>query len=244
MNDREWRWSFLFALVMGANAHVAGIADAVPKNSRQLVLVVAPDWESTRALLRRYERGRGEARWREVGEGCDALLGEHGLAWGLGLHASTRGDARRKHEGDRCAPTGVFRLLFAFGKQSASQFGIARFPYEQLAPDSEAVDDPSSRFYNRIVRRSQIASADWKSSERMAEIADYELGVAVAHNPKNIPGGGSCIFIHGWRGERTGTAGCTVVREPHLLELVRWLDAEKHPLLVQLPRSEVPAKFP
>ena len=224
--------------------HAEGIADAVPKNSRQLVLVVAPDWGSPRALFRRYERGHGEARWREVGESCDALLGEHGLAWGLGLHTSPHGEARRKIEGDRCAPAGVFRLPFAFGRSSAAQFVIARFPYQQLAPDTEAVDDPSSRFYNRVVRRSQVAAPDWKTSERMAELADYELGVAVAHNAKNIPGAGSCIFLHRWRGERTGTAGCTVLREAHLLELIRWLDAEKHPVLVQLPRRELPANFP
>lgn len=116
-------------------------------------------------------------------------------------------------------------------------------PYRQITPDTEAVDDPGSRFYNRIVQRGAVRQPDWKSSERMHEIPDYELGVIVAHNPRNQPGAGSCIFLHEWRGDRRGTAGCTVLLPPDLRALVRWLDAAKNPLLVQLPEGEVPRAF-
>jgi D-alanyl-D-alanine dipeptidase len=212
--------------------------------SRQLVLVTAAEWDSPRGVLRRYERERGGTRWRQIGATRDVLLGERGMAWGLGLHEVPRDASRRKHEGDRRAPAGVFLLSSAFGRLAASQYDIARFPYRQLVAGTEAVDDPASRFYNHIVQREHVPAPDWKSSERMAEIADYELGVMVAHNPQNIPGAGSCIFIHQWRGERTGTAGCTALRAPHLLKLIRWLDADQHPVLVQLPGRELPAGFP
>lgn len=232
----------LLLFVLVATARAGGIAEAIPRDCRQLVLVSGTAWDSPRAVLRSYERAG--LRWREVGEARDVQVGERGLAWGLGLHEVPRAAGRRKHEGDRCAPAGVFALTTAFGRATAAQLAITRFPYRQLSADSEAVDDPASRFYNRIVQRAQVPAPDWKSSEHMAEIPDYELGVTVAHNPQNVPGAGSCIFIHQWRGERAGTAGCTVLHPPHLLELVRWLDAEKHPLLVQLPRGEFPADFP
>lgn len=171
------------------------------------------------------------------------MLGEKGLAWGLGLHGVPRGSAPSKQEGDRRAPAGIFRLTSAFGFAPPAGIEWIRLPYRQITRDLEAVDDSESRFYNQIVRRTKIRTPDWKSAERMAEIPDYELGVVIAHNPRNVPRAGSCIFIHQWRGERPGTAGCTVLRAPHLLELVHWLDIAKQPLLIQLPRSEMPTEL-
>ena len=69
----------------------------------------------------------------------------------------------------------------------------------------------------------------------MAAIPAYALGIVVEHNPRNIPGAGSCIFIHLWRGAKTGTAGCTILREADLFTLARWLDASRQPVLIQLP---------
>ena len=110
-------------------------------------------------------------------------------------------------------------------------------PWQTITPALEAIDDPASRFYNRIVDRARVAQPDWRSSERMAQIPGYALGVLVAHNPRNLPGAGSCIFLHLWLGKGRGTAGCTAVREGDLVKLVRWLDPEQQPVLVQLPRE-------
>ena len=229
--------------VLSAWGLAGDLPRAIPTTCRQLVLVTAPDWDSSRGILRRLERSRG-SEWREIGEAREVLLGERGLAWGLGLHRLPPAATRRKLEGDRRGPAGVFDLPSAFGRKPAAQSVGSRLPYRQLAADTEAVDDPSSRFYNRIVQRGEVWTPDWKSSERMMEIADYDLGVVVAHNPRNLPGAGSCIFLHEWLGERAGTAGCTALRAAHLLELLRWLDADKHPVLAQLPQTELPAVFP
>jgi D-alanyl-D-alanine dipeptidase len=234
----------LLSFALSRPMHAGGIGNAIPPESRQLVLVTAAKWESPRGTLQRFERARSGAPWESIGEAHEALLGERGLAWGRGLHRIPQDGAQQKQEGDRRAPAGIFWLTSAFGQGPLTRFAITRFPYRQISPGTEAVDDSASRFYNRIVDRAQVRGMDWKSSERMAEIADYGLGVVVAHNPRNMPGAGSCIFIHQWRGDRAGTAGCTALREPHLLELVRWLEAPKHPVLVQLPRSAMPPDFP
>lgn len=231
------------ALVAASGTSPAGaaeIAGVIPADCRQLVLVVAAAWDAPRATLQRYSRTDAAERWRPLGIASPVMLGEHGLAWGRGLHPVPVHPARVKHEGDRCAPAGVFRLTGAFGHGALN----LRIPYRRVTLGTEAVDDPASRFYNQIVQRSEVARPDWKSSEHMDTIADYELGIIVAHNPGNIPGAGSCIFIHRWKGDRAGTAGCTAVRAPELSELARWLDATRHPVLVQLPRTEIPAGFP
>ena len=100
------------------------------------------------------------------------------------------------------------------------------------------MDDTASAHYNRVVDRSGVKAADWNSSERMREVEGYRWGVVVAHNARAIPGGGSCIFLHVWAGPEKGTAGCTAMEQPNLETLLRWLDAKKRPLLVQLPESE------
>ena len=200
-----------------------------------MVLVTTADWAASVASLQRFERAEPGAEWSPVGQALPARIGERGLAWGSGLHAEPRG-AARKREGDRRAPAGVFRITGAFGV--AEKIGGLRLPVTLLSSTLEAVDDPASRHYNRIVDRARVAHPDWRSSEKMGAIPDYVRGLVVAHNPRRVPGAGSCIFLHLWLPRRTGTAGCTVLRERDLTTLVRWLDAARGPVLVQLPRAE------
>jgi L,D-peptidoglycan transpeptidase YkuD (ErfK/YbiS/YcfS/YnhG family) len=76
---------------------------------------------------------------------------------------------------------------------------------------------------------------DWSSSEKMHESPHYGLGIWVEHNPKREPFGGSCIYIHEWVGDRSGTAGCTVLRRADLERLLKFLDPDAKPVLVQMP---------
>jgi zinc D-Ala-D-Ala dipeptidase len=72
----------------------------------------------------------------------------------------------------------------------------------------------------------------------MRSIDLYRLGVVVDYNATPPAAGrGSCIFLHVWRGPHSSTAGCTAMPEPALAELVRWLEAARHPGLVQLTES-------
>jgi len=227
------RFAALFlALLMTSPLPAAELT--LPKKSRQAVVVIAPSWSAPAATLQRWARDSSAARWVPVGKALPVLIGERGLGWGLGLHRFASDEGPRKVEGDRRAPAGIFPLTGAFGKAGRA---TGRLPWRQVSPTLEAVDDPQSRYYNRIVDRARIEAPDWRSSERMAAIPDYALGVVVAHNPRNLPGAGSCIFMHLWLGQRGGTAGCTVLRESDMLELLRWLDPASGPVLVQLPRA-------
>lgn len=230
--------AILTLLVLRMTVPAADIERAIPPGCGQLVLVTAADWNVSAATVRRFERAAPHAPWVAVGRPVAALLGERGLAWGLGLHAEPHGETPRKREGDRRSPAGVFRITGAFGL--AGKIAGLKLPAQLLTPMLEAVDDPASRFYNRIVDRAGIAQPDWRSSERMSAMPDYALGLAVAHNPRSVPGAGSCIFLHLWSGSRRGTAGCTVLRERDLAALARWLDTAREPVLVQLPEAEVP----
>lgn len=211
---------------------------AIPRACGQMVLVTTADWGASAATMQLCERTAPGAAWQLVGRAWPALVGERGLGWGAGLLAVPDAAAPRKVEGDRRAPAGVFRITGAFG--IAEEIAGLKLPAQLLTSTLEAVDDPASRHYNRIVDRAQIAQPDWRSAERMAALPDYALGLIVAHNPRNLPGAGSCIFLHRWTGRRKGTAGCTVLRERDLAVLARWLDSAREPVLVQLPLAEIP----
>jgi D-alanyl-D-alanine dipeptidase len=160
------------------------------------------------------------------------------MAWGAGLHASAPANSPHKQEGDLRVPAGVFAIGSAFGRAPREEMSWLHMPYQQLTPTTEAIDDPASRYYDRIVDRAQVAKPDWKSSEHMDRIPEYELGLVVTHNPQHRPGAGSCIFIHLWTPrDNAGTHGCTALHRSDLLELLHWLDAANHPVLVQLPSA-------
>ena len=211
-------------------------------SSRQLLLVVAPDWESTAGVLHCFERG---THWLPAFPPIPVSLGKSGLAWGRGLHPNDDPVGRQKCEGDGRAPAGIFAITALFGEAAADSLPARAFklPWLAATPDLKAIDDPASAFYNRIVDQSAV-QADWVSCEDMLRSdLRYAIGAVVAHNAvPPVPGAGSCIFLHVWGGEGVPTAGCTAMALADMTEVAGWLDASAAPLLVQLPRVEYEAR--
>ena len=235
------RLAFMLTVVAAcAHAHVASAKarNRSPlSSSRQLILVTTPEWGSVRGTLRRFERKGARAKWTQVGEAFEIVVGRSGLGWGDGVVGS-KGAGPSKREGDGRAPAGVFPLTRAFGFADAGGASWLRMPYTTLTNGVECVDDTASANYNRVVDKTVAKTVDWNSSERMREVEGYRWGVVVAHNARAVPGRGSCIFLHIWAGPEKGTAGCTAMEQTNLEALLHWLDTKKRPLLVQLPRSE------
>lgn len=215
----------------------------IPASSRQLLLVVAPDWNSAAAQLQRFERPAGGKDWAPIGIAIPVSLGRSGLAWGRGRHSKV--DGAEKREGDGCAPAGVFAITALFGDAAANSplGGAAKLPYLPTSPDLKAIDDPGSTFYNRIVDQRTV-TPDWSSCEDMLRSDErYALGAVVAHNvAPAVPGDGSCIFLHVWERAGAPTAGCTAMALADMRVLAGWLNADAMPLLVQLPQAEFEAR--
>lgn len=225
---------FLFSFLFFFSRSAAQI-----ENANQLVLVVAPDWNSTFGLM--YLFNRTDEGWLQYNVPWKVMLADSGLAWGIGLHSNPTGE-REKVEGDRRSPAGVFELGDFFGYDSLPPPGI-RFPYRQATKLLHCVDDTGSVFYNSLiaeneVKRDSAGKLPWKSSEVMKlDSGYYKYGIVIRHNPQSIPGKGSCIFIHVAGFDSSGTSGCTALSEKDMVFLMRWLDPEEHPLFVQLPAS-------
>lgn len=210
---------------------VAGAPALAPLNSEQLVCVSAPNADAVDASLRRYEKQNG--KWQAVGEPWAVVLGRTGLAWGQSLGDKIPAGALRKKEGDGKSPSGIYRLskVFGYAEQAPDVF----MPYLSVTPAWVCVDDVKSRFYNAVIDGSKVEGKDWKSAETMRRNDEmYRWGIVVEHNTSpTLPGEGSCIFMHIWRGPGEGTAGCTAMPEADILKLIQWLDQGKNPMLVQ-----------
>ena len=207
-------------------------------DSRQMVLVTTKDWNAVGGTLRRYERGNTDAAWSEAGSPIEIAVGRNGLGWGRGLNSEIKTEPQKK-EGDGKSPAGIFRLSSAFGFAKPDEIHL-RLPYVQVTEMLECVDDVKSARYNSIVDKSHIIHPDWNSSEKMLEIGEaYRLGVVVDHNvAPRVAGKGSCIFLHIWKGDGSGTSGCTAMEKSNMEKLIHWLDASRNPVLVQLPEME------
>jgi D-alanyl-D-alanine dipeptidase len=206
----------------------------------QLLTVTTANWNDFHGQLKRYERTVSTEPWKQVGTTVPVVVGRAGLGWGRGVFDREQTlkhfpDTPLKKEGDGRAPAGIYLLDGAFGHDLAA---TTRLPYRPLHEELFAVDDSASSYYNRIVDRRTLPTADWNSAETLFPEPLYKWGIVVAHNTQPpIPNEGSCIFIHLWRSPDSGTSGCTAMEESHLITLLEWLDPVQNPLLVQLPQE-------
>ena len=204
-------------------------------DTKQLLVVTTNNWSTSSGSLQRYERDNKS--WVQVGKAIDIKLGRNGIGWGRGLHEVPKDAKIIKKEGDGKAPAGIFRLKQAFGY---APFKID-YPYEVYKETDHCVDDINSKFYNKIVDSTKI-ERDYKSHERMKFPKDYyKYGIVVDHNgitegAKSKRGAGSCIFIHI---KSVPTAGCTVMNESEIQEVLRWLDPTAEPLLIQGTQKDI-----
>jgi L,D-peptidoglycan transpeptidase YkuD (ErfK/YbiS/YcfS/YnhG family) len=220
-------------LLIASTARAAG----VPGDCQQLIVALAPDWDSMRGALQRFER-TGSGPWRSVGVPCAVLFGKKGLAWGRGL-AGQDEDGLRKAERDGRAPAGVFRIGQIYTYDPALPEG-ADFPSHQVTKADAWIDDPKRPDYNRFVT---IDDPDhpppWFAKQKMRhhDFA-YRWLVEIRHNSDPpLPNEGSAIFFHIRRGVSRPTAGCTTMAESDLIRLITWLRADRHPCYVLLTRS-------
>ena len=210
----------------------AEITAVLPSSCRQVLYVTAADQQATAAELRMLERTQTND-WHAAGAAIPARIGRNGMAWGHGEFALLAPAGWRiKKEGDGCAPAGVFRITQAFG--DGPQPDWIKLPYIHCTTHHWGIDDVRSRHYNQIVDDRTVA-CDWTGPETMLpSVGCYKLGAVIAHNPRNTPDLGSCIFMHLWQGETVPTAGCTAMSETNLRQVLAWLDPQANPCLVQL----------
>jgi hypothetical protein len=230
-------WLLLLILLFAGNAGAVTKPKApshshLPK-SIQLLVVTTDGWDNVQGHLYAFKKIRH--RW-VLQFNNPIVVGGRGLALGDGIEKLPVTGGPVKHEGDKRSPAGIFTIGTAFGYADKKDAGWIKDHYVCASDTLICVDDSLSLNYNKLVEK-DTAKKDYNSFEHMKLTADYyKWGLFVNHNSGKVtPGDGSCIFIHIWENDHTGTDGCTAMTEPHILRLLHWINAADGPLLVQLP---------
>jgi D-alanyl-D-alanine dipeptidase/L,D-peptidoglycan transpeptidase YkuD (ErfK/YbiS/YcfS/YnhG family) len=184
---------------------------------QQVIVVTSSSWSSTTASLEAFERDGAGTPWRRVAGPVTAYVGRTGFS-------------DDKHEGDGKTPVGVYGFGTAFG--TAGDPGV-HLPYRQTTSADVWVDDPASSLYNTW--QQEPADRRWVSAERLYQAGPYHYAAVIHYNGDLVPGRGSAIFLHVSQGHPT--AGCVAVPEPVLLQLLRWLDPARAPVIAMGPTS-------
>jgi L,D-peptidoglycan transpeptidase YkuD (ErfK/YbiS/YcfS/YnhG family) len=225
-------------------------------DSSQLIVVKSKSWDSINADIELYEKN-SEKIWIKIQETIPSVLGKKGLGWGRGIYSSI--DAKNntfRQEGDKRAPAGIFTIGETFGimeYEEAKQKLNLKMPYTYLTDTIQCIGEGKSKYYNSIIDTSKVIK-DWENDknnelmrfEGLRDEQAYKWGVFINHNVDINPNqdmkkdnnAGSCIFIHIWKNQNTGTSGCTAISEKNIEKIISWLDYRKKPLIVQLPEPE------
>lgn len=187
-------------------------------SARQVVIVTSSNWTTDVATLQTFERDG--AGWHPAFPAMSAHIGRAGFS-------------ADKHEGDLKTPAGMYGFGTAFGQRPNP--GGLKFPYRQADSQSVWVDDVNSPYYNTWQENAALSGEHLASS---SYVTAYAYAIAIAYNVSPIvKGKGSAIFLHVSTGG--GTAGCVSISQASLLQVLRWLDPAKSPVIVMGPSSVI-----
>jgi len=224
--------SIFFCLtIISSQAQLINSFNNYLRNSNQVVFVKTKSDSSIHAIMALYERKNSHKQWKLV-DSFAVVVGKNGLGKDVTSSLVFNNSMPTKHEGDGKSPSGIFPLGSVF---SYNQIKHLHMPFVQVDTNFYCVDDVNSSYYNTLIKQ-DTAQHNFNSFEYMKrQDSLYEYGVWVLYNSNPVTAGnGSCIFLHIWRNENSGTAGCTAMSKEHILELIHWLNKKKNPVLLQI----------
>lgn len=228
--------AFLFSLALlcaGASTHAA---NALSPRVEQLIVSIAPTWNSSTGRLQLFERDG--STWRAVGSPIRVLYGKNGLAWGRGELGQEQ-NGLQKIERDKRAPAGLFAIGKVYTYDTALPSG-AQYPFHTITEADAWIDDPTNPLYNQHVVIDPANPPPWFEKQKMRlNDPPHRWLIEIRHNADPpVPNAGSAIFFHIQRGVDRTSAGCTVMPQEGILSILRWLRESKDPHYVLLPREE------
>lgn len=211
---------FAFSMIVAtANAADPSWQKLAPhlNNSQQLI------WVEPAALfqskMKLYEKQNGQ--WKLIT--LSQMPSEFSVVIGLTGFA----DPSVKTEGDKKTPTGIYSFGSFFGKDNAV---YTHWKYRQVTADDKWIDDQTHPDYNKWI----VGETTAKSFEKLLRTDElYDQAAVINYNMNPIvPGKGSAIFMHIWRGELLGTAGCVAMKKEYLEKVLHWMDQTKNPQIL------------
>ncbi len=183
-------------------------------NSEQVILVTTKKYNTNHGQLRLFEK---KDKWKQI-LSTQIYIGKNGFT-------------DIKVEGDQKTPTGKYTISHGFGYRENPG---TKLDFKNASSNDVWVDDPSSKFYNTWQQKNNH-NKDWNSAEEMTHVL-YKYGIIINYNTEQIPGRGSAIFIHTAAGY---TNGCIGTKESDLIKIMKWINPDKNPLIIQTPQDKI-----
>lgn len=197
-----------------AKYNVADRLTTIGQNG-QLILVTSKGYSTNKARIQTFEKQNG--KWNPVHD-FNGFIGRDGFAPAMSEYVVQ-------------SPRGKYSIGTAFGRYKNPG---TKLPYRTISSDDVWVDDPNSSYYNTWQKASQN-NGKWKSAEKM-NIPAYNYGFVINYNTERAKGKGSAIFFHV---SDTYTYGCTGTSQQNVLNVLKWIDPKKNPVIIQTPESEL-----
>ena len=127
------------------------------------------------------------------------------------------GIAKRKKEGDKKTPAGLFSLGKVYYRKDKIRDLKTNLKKIVIKKKMAWCDDPNNKFYNKLTFTND------KSKEKLYRKDNlYNIIVVINYNIKPIiKNKGSAIFIHLARKNYSGTMGCIGLKKKDLLEILK-----------------------
>lgn len=184
------------------------------QNNQQVILVTTKGYGTNQAQIRTFENFNG--KWKQLKD-VNGYIGRDGFA-------DTMSESVVK------SPRGTYTIGMAFGRYDNPG---TKLQYHRIKSNDVWVDDSNSPYYNTLQQKP--SNGRWNSAENM-NIPAYDYGFVINYNQERIPGKGSAIFFHV---SSSWTAGCTGVDKQNVIDILRWIDPEKNPVIIQTPEHEL-----
>ena len=190
--------------------------DSLLGDCQQLLVVYNTTASSIVSELKVYEKGN--EGWVAV----DSLAGP--------CNVGRKGIAAygKKAEGDGKSPTGIFTITQYFSRFPKFTANLEKINVTQK---TVWVDDPKDKLYNTYCEQND--THPHKGERLIRKDGQYDYVMVIDYNTETPePYKGSAIFFHVWTRLGGGTAGCVAVEKQHILKIMSWIDAKKHPMIV------------
>lgn len=192
-------------------------------DTSQLIVVTSQLMNSSNVVISTYEKKNNS--WVNVHKNIPGYIG-------------LKGFSLNKQEGDKKTPVGAFKIGTCFTKTSNVSTGLNVYKYDSK---DVWVDDPNSQYYNTHQR--EPANGRWKSVENFSNTKNgvYDVFFNIEYNAARVKNKGSAIFFH--ISNPTAvikyTTGCVSADRQNLLTIVKWLNKDKNPMILQGPLYEI-----
>jgi D-alanyl-D-alanine dipeptidase len=191
--------------------------------SQQLIVVTSLLSNTSNVVINTYEKNT--SGWVNIHKNITGCIG-------------LKGFSSNKIEGDNKTPIGAFKIGTCFSKTSNLATGLDFYKFDSK---DVWVDDSNSKYYNTHQR--EPVNGRWKSAENFSKMKNgvYDVFFSIEYNTVRTKNKGSAIFFHiaNAKAQIKYTNGCVATDKSNLLTIVKWLDKDKSPMILQGPLSEV-----